>query len=242
MFSLRHCPKENIFFSGGAPLVQMIIVVIAGFCSSFTNDAAFSDKWSCTSFLCDLILFAGKLWTSLVKYRSSVERCAFLEPFTLYKVYLHCICICTCILCSSWVERWSSLAPVSKFFSFLLTQIFRNARRQSLRNWQKSWRALRAQLRRFCWCRLLSWCWQWGLLWSSKAPLKRFCCLSSSKCSPNSRWSQLHPIQDDLDVNFEAKKQDVPKIRNPNLDYPSFSDAIIVTSSLEKGETKTRYK
>jgi len=27
----------------------------------------------------------------------------------------------------------------------------------------------------------------------------------------------------------------VPKIRNPNLDYPSFSDAILVTSSLEKG-------
>ena len=50
----------------------------------------------------------------------------------------------------------------------------------------------------------------------------------------------IHPIQDDLDVNFEAKKQDVPKIRNPNLDYPSFSDAILVTSSLEKGEAYKR--
>ena len=95
--------------------------------------------------------------------------------------------------------------------------------------WERCWGG-------FCWCCLLPWCWRWGLRWSSRAPLKRFCCLSSSKCSPNSGWSQPHPIQDDLDVNFEAKKQDVPKIRNPNLDFPSFSDAILVTSSLEKGE------
>ena len=32
----------------------------------------------------------------------------------------------------------------------------------------------------------------------------------------------------------------MPKIRNPNLDFPSFSDAILVTSSLEKGEAYKR--
>ena len=82
-----------------------------------------------------LILFAGKLWTSLVKYRSSVERWTFLEPFTLYKFsYLPCICI----LYSSWVERWSSLAPVSKFFSFLLTQECKKAKSQKLAEILKS--------------------------------------------------------------------------------------------------------
>ena len=86
-----------------------------------------------------LILFAGKLWTSLVKYRSSVERWTFLEPFTLNKYsYLHCICICIGILYSSWVERWSSLAPVSKFLPFLLTQECKKAKSQKLTEILKS--------------------------------------------------------------------------------------------------------
>ena len=42
-------------------------------------------------------------------------------------------------------------------------------------------------------------------------------------------------LQDDLDINFEAKKQEVPKITSPNLDYPALSDAVLVAKSYEKG-------
>ena len=41
-----------------------------------------------------------------------------------------------------------SLPPVSKFLSFL--SLLRNVRRQSQRSWRRSWRALRAQPKRFC--------------------------------------------------------------------------------------------
>ena len=36
-------------------------------------------------------------------------------------------------------------------------------------------------------------------------------------------------------MNFEAKKQEVPKITSPNLDYPALSDALLVAKSYDKG-------
>ena len=66
-----------------------------------------------------------------------------------------------------------------------------------------------------------------------RARLKRFCCPT---CCPPYCLS----LQDDLDINFEAKKQEVPKITSPNLDYPALSDALLVTKSYEKGWLSTK--
>ena len=41
-------------------------------------------------------------------------------------------------------------------------------------------------------------------------------------------------------MNFEAKKQEVPKITSPNLDYPAMSDALLVTKSYDKGWLSTK--
>ena len=43
-------------------------------------------------------------------------------------------------------------------------------------------------------------------------------------------------LKDDLDVNIEAKKQEVPRIVSQNLDYPSFSDAVTVVRTADKGK------
>ena len=88
------------------------------------------------------------------------------------------------------------------------SSLLRNVRRQSQRSWRRSWRALRAQPKRFC-CLALP---------ASTLPLS---------------------FQDDLDINFEAKKQEVPKITSPNLDYPALSDALLVAKSYEKGKEST---
>ena len=122
----------------------MIIAVIAGFCSTVADDAAFSDKWSCTSFLCDFDTFCRQTldeFSEIQKLSREVDFSWTIHPrpcISIKYLHLHCICICTCILYSSWVERWSSFAPVSKFFSFLLTQECKKAKSQKLAEILKS--------------------------------------------------------------------------------------------------------
>ena len=137
-----------------------------------------------------LILFAGKLWTSLVKYRSSVGRWTFLEPFTLYKVFVFALYSYLYLYfikqlsrelvfsCSS--QQILRIPPYSGMQEGKVSETDRNPEE----HWGRCWGG-------FCWCCLLSWCWRWGLRWSSKARSRGFVAFLRPS---------VHPIRDE--VNF----------------------------------------